>query len=252
MGRDGLLGAQSWPLNLSGLLPMSSDVSLGRAADPPLHREEALEVAALLAFAGGYLDAYTWIIHRVFANAQSANVVFLWVRATAGQWEEALRYVPSIMAFAVGVVIASWLRHSAGSKAGQISLLIEISMLILVAVLHNRLPHVAGTLGIAMVAAVQTSIFVRVEGMPYSSVMITGNLRQAIEGIFAAAYGVREVGMFRRPGTFATLVVVFGTGAAAGAFMTKETPALTLGIPVIALLAALFCSETERTTGRFP
>jgi hypothetical protein len=28
-------------------------------------------------FTGGYIDAYTWIFHRVFANAQTANLVFL-------------------------------------------------------------------------------------------------------------------------------------------------------------------------------
>ena len=43
--------------------------------------------------------------------------------------------------------------------------LIEIGMLILVGILHNRVPQVAGTLGISMVAAMQTSIFTRVEGV---------------------------------------------------------------------------------------
>jgi hypothetical protein len=48
------------------------------------------------------------------------------------------------------------------------------------------------------------------------------------------------------------LVVLFATGAAAGAFMTKQTPTLTLGIPVIASLVVLMHCETERTTGRLP
>jgi hypothetical protein len=45
---------------------------------------------------------------------------------------------------------------------------------------------------------------------------------------------------------------LFGTGAAVGAFMTKQTPALALGIPVIVLLVVLLRCETERTMGRFP
>ena len=32
---------------------MSSELSLGPAVDPPLHREETLQIAALLAFASG-------------------------------------------------------------------------------------------------------------------------------------------------------------------------------------------------------
>ena len=47
-------------------------------------REEALLIACLLALTGGYLDAYTWIVHRAFANAQTANLVFLWVYVTGG------------------------------------------------------------------------------------------------------------------------------------------------------------------------
>jgi hypothetical protein len=145
-----------------------------RAADPPVRREEALLVALLLGFAGGYLDTYTWITHGILANAQTANLVFLWVHATALQWQQAFHFVPPLFAFAVGVVVAAWLRRVAGSRAGRVSLIIEIGMLILVGILHNRVPGVAGTLGISMVAAMQTSIFTKVEGSTYSSVMITG------------------------------------------------------------------------------
>jgi hypothetical protein len=34
--------------------------------------------------------------------------------------------------------------------------------------------------------------------------------------------------------------------------MTKQTPALALGIPVIVLLVVLLRCETEHTMGRFP
>ena len=54
-------------------------------------REEALQIAGLLALTGGYLDAYTWIVHRVFANAQTANLVFLWVYVTSGELAKALQ-----------------------------------------------------------------------------------------------------------------------------------------------------------------
>jgi uncharacterized membrane protein YoaK (UPF0700 family) len=38
---------------------MSSSV----VVNPPLRCEETLQTALLLAFSGGYLDAYTWIVH---------------------------------------------------------------------------------------------------------------------------------------------------------------------------------------------
>lgn len=216
---------------------MTAEASAVRVTTMPRH--ETLLVALLLGFAGGYLDTYTWITHGVLANAQTANLVFLWVHATAAQWEQAFHFVPPLFAFGVGVVIAAWLRRVAGARAGQLSLLIEIAMLILVGILHNRVPEVAGTLGISMVAAMQTSIFTKVEGSTYSSVMITGNFRQAIEGAFALIAGDRQAGLLRKSCIFMAICAAFGTGAAAGAFLTERMPTLTLTVPVAALMIVL-------------
>src|SRR3954453_14724154 len=192
--------------------------TMDATAASSIRRDETLPVALLLAFTGGYLDAYTWIIHGVMANAQTANLVLLWVYGAAGEWARALHFVPPIAAFAVGIVIASWLRRATGDRASAISTLIEILLLVAVGILHNRLPDLAGTLGISFVAAMQAAIFTKVEGVAYSSVMITGNLRQAIEGVVAVAGpGVRPREL-RGPGIFAMLCVTFGVGAAVGAF----------------------------------
>ncbi len=215
--------------------------SLEIAASPPIRRDETVQIALLLAFAGGYLDAYTWIVHGVMANAQTANLVLLWVYGTVGAWERAFQFIPPIAAFMVGVVIAAWLRRATGDGASAISTLIEILLLIAVGILHNRLPDLAGTLGISFVAAMQTAIFTKVEGVAYSSVMITGNLRQAIDGLFAVVSG--QFGSLRRSGIFAALCVTFGVGAAVGAYATKGIPDLALGLPVVALLIVLFRCE---------
>jgi uncharacterized membrane protein YoaK (UPF0700 family) len=215
--------------------------SLDIAASRPIRRDETVQLSLLLAFTGGYLDAYTWIIHGVMANAQTANLVLLWVHGTAGEWDRAVQFVPPMAAFMVGIVIAALLRRSTGDRASAISTLIEILLLVAVGILHNRLPQMAGTLGISFVAAMQTAIFTKVEGVAYSSVMITGNMRQAIEGVFAVVSG--QLGSLRRPGIFAALCVAFGIGAAVGAYATKVIPDLALGLPVVALLIVLFRCE---------
>jgi uncharacterized membrane protein YoaK (UPF0700 family) len=215
--------------------------SLDIATRPAIRRDETVQISLLLAFAGGFLDAYTWTIHGVMANAQTANLVLLWVHGSAGEWERALHFVPPIAAFMVGIVVAAWLCRAAGDRASAISTLVEILLLVAVGILHNRLPDLAGTLGISFVAAMQTAIFTKVEGVAYSSVMITGNLRQAIEGLFAAVSG--QLDSFRRPGIFAALCIAFGIGAAVGAYATKSIPDLALGVPVVALLIVLFRCE---------
>jgi len=222
---------------------MSLSVSATPAADPPVRREEILPVALLLAFAGGYLDTYTWITHGVLANTQTANLVFLWVHAVAARWQEAFHFVPPLFAFGVGVVIAAWLRRWKRRSAGQFSLVMEIGVLILVGILHNRMPEIAGTLGISMVAAMQTSIFTRVEGAAYSSVMITGNFRQSIEAAFALVAGDPGAGQLRKSSIYMAVCAAFGTGAAAGAFLTERIPTVALGVPVAALLLVLLLCD---------
>lgn len=222
---------------------LRSDMSSLDVATSPIRRDETLQVALLLAFTGGCLDAYTWIIHGVMANAQTANLVLLWVHGTAGEWGQAAHFFPPIAAFAVGVTVAAWLRRAAKDQASVISTLIEISLLLVVGILHNRLPNMAGTLGISFVAAMQTAIFAKVEGVPYSSVMITGNFRQAIEGLFTLLSGQR--GSFRRPCIFAALCATFGIGAAAGAYVTKYIPDLALGPPAVALMIVSHLGATR-------
>jgi uncharacterized membrane protein YoaK (UPF0700 family) len=223
---------------------MSSTESATRAVAPLVGREETLLVALLLAFAGGYIDTYTWITHGILANAQTANLVFLWVHAVAARWQQAFHFVPPLFAFGVGVVIAAWLRRSNVKSAGRLSLVVEIGMLIIVGILHNRVPQVAGTLGISMVAAMQTSIFTKVEGATYSSVMITGNFRQAIEAALALVSGDRATGQLRKSSIYMGVCAAFGTGAAAGAFLTERVPTVALGVPVVALLLVLLLCDT--------
>ena len=67
---------------------------------------DTFAVAALLAVAGGFLDAYTYLCRGgVFANAQTGNMVLLAVRASEGRWREAAAYLAPILAFALGAVL---------------------------------------------------------------------------------------------------------------------------------------------------
>lgn len=207
-------------------------------------REATLYVASGLAFTGGYIDAYTWIVHRVFANAQTANLIFLWIYVTAGEWLKALHYVPPLLAFMLGVIMASYLRNAAGPQSPRISILCEIVFLFVIAILHNRLTELAGTWGISFVAAMQTASFPRVENWSYSSVMATSNFRQAIEGVFSGlAGGSREPGRFRQARVFGALCVAFGAGAALGALVTEMARAISLIIPVATLTIVLLLCE---------
>ena len=73
---------------------------------------EALRVGLVLALAGGYLDAYTYLCRGgVFANAETGNMVLLGVKLAAGDWAAAAKYLPPIFAFFLGVLAAEAIRR---------------------------------------------------------------------------------------------------------------------------------------------
>ncbi len=213
-----------------------------QAAAKPFPREEALSIASLPALTGGYLDAYTWIVHRAFANAQTANLVFLWVYMTGGEWAKALMWRLIGLCAQRGSWRRGYVRKVAPGRAPEISVLTEVVFLF-VTILHNRLPQVAGTLGVSFVAAFQTTTFPKVEGWSSSSVMATSNFRYTIEGLFAAFAGSPEARPFRRPYVFGAMCIAFGMGAAIGAVMTEVTRAYSLATPVILLVIVLLLCD---------
>jgi uncharacterized membrane protein YoaK (UPF0700 family) len=58
---------------------MYSNASSASGISLPVPSDDRLGIALSLAFAGGYVDADTWIVHGVTADAQTAALVLLWV-----------------------------------------------------------------------------------------------------------------------------------------------------------------------------
>jgi uncharacterized membrane protein YoaK (UPF0700 family) len=221
----------------------SSDGTAGASAAAPLPADETLAVALLLSLAGGYLDAFTWVLHdQVLANAQTANVVLFGVRAARGEWVEALRHLPPLVAFFVGAFVALQARARLGPAARRLGLLVEIAILAAVTLAHVHIPNVAGTLGISFAAALQTSLFTRVRGRPYSSVMTTGNLRSVAEALHAAWVTDGGAAKLGEAGLFALVTLTFGAGAALGAILAGRLGPHALWGPFVLLAVALAAS----------
>ncbi len=61
---------------------------------PPTQMSESFRMGALLAVTGGFFDVYTYLCRgKVFANAQTGNMVLLGISVSQGQWLAALQYL---------------------------------------------------------------------------------------------------------------------------------------------------------------
>jgi uncharacterized membrane protein YoaK (UPF0700 family) len=218
-------------------------------------RPESLVVGALLAGVGGYLDAYTFVGHRVFANAQTGNVVLLGIDAASSHWRTALLRVAPIAAFVVGVlaveVLESVRRRPIFHRPVRIALAIEIVVLAAVATLPDGSNELATTVPVAFVAAIQFATFKVLGDAPYTTLLVSGNLRSAT----AATYRwlVRRQPVAERMARwFAVVVGAFAVGALAGGWCTREfggtAAAVASGVLLVVLLWLVY--ETRRLEGQ--
>ncbi|MFZ4868948.1 MULTISPECIES: YoaK family protein [Enterococcus] len=154
---------------------------------------ESLPVGVLLAMAGGFLDAYTYLFHgEVFASMQSGNVILLGINLSTGQFEQAFRYLPPICMFLVGIVVTNYLQHhfpTGGWIVWQNAALIFEAVGILVLGFFARsLPNVLVDSGLSFFAAIQYAAYRRLAGMPYATTMTTGNLRSLADYLYLRGF----------------------------------------------------------------
>lgn len=156
---------------------------------PRKHTEETL-FGALLTMAAGCIDAHSYLLHgQVFAGLQTGNLILLGVKLGEGQFAQSARYVISLTAFICGtVLIRSLQRHK---RLGEHDVLrrrlilgYEASMLLLIAAIGARLPDVADIALLSFTAAAELQEFRRLEGSPFTALMMTGNLRSLSESSF--------------------------------------------------------------------
>jgi len=221
---------------------------------PPVG-ERSLAVALLPTTTGGFLDAFTYVGHgRVFANTMTANVVFLAMFVASAQWMSALQIVPTILAFMFGVFLAYRVRHPVFlrriRRPALLCLTLEIAFLTLVSVLPKSFPSAILVPAVALVAAIQNSIFTNVESWTYNSVMTTGNLRRFAESLYAGAFFRQEPKAHREAWVFGTICFCFALGAGLGALATHRSHNSALWFPIAGLAAACYlCWEPrERIT----
>lgn len=73
---------------------------------------DSLLVGSLLSISGGLQDAYTYNIRdKVYANAQTGNIILLGQSAAEGQWGTALRYLLPVLAFVVGILLTEQIHN---------------------------------------------------------------------------------------------------------------------------------------------
>ncbi len=189
-----------------------------------LQRSESFLLAAFLAIAGGFLDAYTYQVRgKVFANAQTGNIVLLGMNLAERKWGSALYYTVPILAFFLGIILAEWIRKHCQEKTRlhwrQLVIALEILLLSISAFLPCGRWDVVVNVCVSFVCALQVESFRKIRGNAYASTMCTGNLRSGTDYLYQAIEK-KSRPLLKKSLQYYGIILFFIFGAAMGTLLT--------------------------------
>ena len=204
---------------------------------------EAMSTGIFLTLSGGFQDAYTYYTRgKVFANAQTGNIILLGHNAMNGDFTDAFRYLVPVLAFAGGIYISEVIRgiYREYGKLHwrQIVVVLEILLLFVVGFLPQSM-NMAANILVSFVCAMQVEAFRKMKGSAYASTMCIGNLRSATEMLYRYRH-TKEKGCLEKCLRYYGVILVFGIGAALGSFMTSLFEERTIWISC-GFLYVCFC-----------
>ncbi len=148
---------------------------------------ESIELGILLALAGGFMDAYSYLCRdHVFANAQTGNILLLGVNLAEHHWSDALRYFIPIISFIVGIAISDLVRIKFKKYSTvhwrQIAVLCEAVILFGVSFIPRNMSLFANSLT-SLACGIQVESFRKIHGQGIATTMCIGNLRSATQNM---------------------------------------------------------------------
>ena len=146
---------------------------------------DSLELGVVLALAGGFMDAYSYIGRdHVFANAQTGNILLLSVNLSEGNLPLAGRYLFPVLCFALGIMLADLVHERFSSRIHwrQVTVLAEALILAGVSFMPAALNLPANCLT-SFACGMQVESFRKIHGHSIATTMCIGNLRSALQSV---------------------------------------------------------------------
>ncbi|WP_155287750.1 YoaK family protein [Lacticaseibacillus zhaodongensis] len=205
---------------------------------------ERLPTGMFLAATAGALDAYTYLDHGgVFAGLQTGNMILMGINLGRGDWAQVLTHLIPFLVFAIGTAIIRSLQHALSDTAAlrrraTIVLFFEAGMALVTTIIAPVLPDVAASSLVAIIAAAQLQEFRRLRGKPFMSIMMTGNLRTAAEGLYDAI-AKHDKGALLRAGDASATIIALIIGATLSATSTHFLGSRGIIFAVVPLAGAI-------------
>lgn len=196
---------------------------------------ESIRLGILLALSGGFMDAYSYLERgRVFANAQTGNMLLMGVNLAEGNLRAMVDYLFPVLAFALGIFLAEVIhvRETNLLHWRQTAVLLEALILIGVSFFPLSMNLPANSLT-SFACGIQVECFRKIHGHGIATTMCIGNLRSGTENLHHFLH-TREISALRNAVLYYGVILCFIIGAVIGNFVIK-----ILGVKAILICSAL-------------
>ena len=213
---------------------------------------ESLLTAAFLSVSGGLQDAYTYVFRgKVFANAQTGNIVLLSKCVVERNWHLAIHYLVPLLFFALGVIVAESIRmkYQKIQKIHwrQLILIIEILLLFMVGFLPTKWDLIANAM-VSFSCAMQVQTFRKVNGYAFASTMCIGNIRSGMESL-CAYKKTHDKDILYKSLCYISIIIMFAFGAGLGEYFIQISGMHTIwfscGLLFVSFLIMFIKEEVE-------
>ena len=150
------------------------------------HVEEARLFAIVMTFCGGFLDAFTYIqCGHTLAAAQTGNIVFLAAALVNHNVIGIIDRCDAIILYVLGIIVA--ITFQAHIKYWRIFCLFPILIIGgFVGAMPENFPTYLSVGLVSFGLALLNTAFSKIEGLGYSSVFTTGNIKKSV--VFGTEY----------------------------------------------------------------
>lgn len=179
---------------------------------------ETFLVLIFITLAGGFQDAYSYLMRgKVFANAQTGNIVLLFKNVVDLNFKGAVAYLIPVISFALGVYVAVRFEDAIEKRIlhwRQYIVAFEIIIMIVVSFIPENLNNLANAL-LSFSCAMQVYAFKKIYGLSFATTMCIGNLRSATENL-SKYHITKDRTYLEKSKKYYTVIFIFGMGAALG------------------------------------
>lgn len=204
-----------------------------------MQTSESFRLSALLSFSGGLQDAYTYNVRdKVFANAQTGNVVLMSQNFMQGNIMQGFHYMCPLLSFALGIFVAERIetRYKTIEKIHWRQIVIIIEMIVLFAVGFSPASlNLIANMIVSFSCAMQVQTFRKVHGYGYASTMCIGNLRSGTESLSQYLRDKNKESLYKSFHFFG-IILIFAVGAGFGGVISGILGIRTIWISVAILL----------------